>query len=140
MSLPKEGGRSARHLFTGIVWWQRPLARVMWPVTRQAIMKGLKAGANDLPEARNEFERGLDQFDALLADGRRFLIGDRFTRADIALASLISPVAHPAQHPVYPVLPDASVMRQLNAAYGQRPAVRWATAIYRDFRTPQAVA
>lgn len=140
MSLPKEGGRSARHLFTGVVWWQRPLARAMWPITRQAIMKGLKASANDLPEARNEFECGLDRFDALLADGRRFLVGERFTRADIALASLISPVAHPAQHPVYPFIADTSVTRQLNAAYGERPSVRWAKAIYRDFRTLPAAA
>lgn len=136
MTLPAKGGHSARRLFTDAVWWQRPLARLMWPVTRRAIMKGLGATAADLPDARAGLERELDHFDALLQDGRRFLLGDRFTRADIALASLLSPIADPAQHPVYPGLPDSSATEALKAAYGERPCVGWARQIYRDFRSP----
>lgn len=138
MTLPAKGGHSARRLFTDAVWWQRSLARMMWPVTRRAIMKGLGATAADLPEAKAGLERELDHFDALLADGRRFLVGGRFTRADIALASLLSPIADPPQHPVYPGLPDSTATEALKAAYGERPCVRWAGRIYRDFRAPPA--
>ncbi len=134
MTLPGDGGRSARQLFDGVVWWQRPLARLMWPVTRRAIMKGLRAGAGDVAEARVEVESELNHCDAL-ADGRRFLVGDRFTRADIALASLLSPIARPAEHPVYPGAPSSQVTERLHAAYGDRPSLRWARQIYRDFRT-----
>ena len=136
MTLPEEGGRSARRLFDGVIWWQRPLARLMWPITRQAIMRGLRATADDLPEARAELEAALDFCDSLLGDQRRFLVGDRLTRADISLASLISPIARPPEHPVYPHTPSSKVTAQLNAAYGDRPSVRWTTQIYRDFRSP----
>ncbi len=141
MTLSRDGGRSARQLFDGVVWWQRPLARLMWPVTRRAIMRGLRASAGDVAEARAEVESELDHCD-VLADGRRFLVGDRFTRADIALASLLSPIARPAEHPVYPRAPSSRVTEQLHAAYGERPSTRWARRIYRDFRalptTPEA--
>lgn len=135
MTLPNDGGRNARQLFDGVVWWQRPLARLMWPVTRKAIMKGLHASAEDAPAATAGVEEELDHFDALLGDQRRFLVGGRFTRADIALASLLSPIARPPQHPVYPRTPASEVTRQLYEAYGERPCVRWTTALYRDFRT-----
>ena len=136
-TLPTGGGRNARQLFNGVVGWQAPLARLMWPVTRLAIMKGLRATAKDAPEARAELEAELDHWDAQLADQRRFLVGNRFTRADIALASLLSPIARPPEHPVYPGLPNTAVTDQLNAAYGARPCARWATRLYRDFRVPQ---
>lgn len=134
MTLPSEGGRPARQLFDGVVWWQRPLARLMWPVTRKAIMSGLKASAEDLPDAKAALEAELDYCDSLMADGRRFLVGGRLTRADIALASLISPIARPPEHPVYPRTPATDVTEQLNAAYGARPSVAWALALYRDCR------
>lgn len=137
MSLPKQGGKNARQLFDGVVWWQAPLARLMWPVTRKAIMTGLRASAADEPEARRELEAELDFWDAQLADQRRFLVGGCFTRADIALASLLSPIVRPPEHPVYPNMPNTKVTDQLNAAYGKRPCVRWAAQLYRDFRIPE---
>lgn len=135
MTLSTEGGRRARQLFDGVVWWQRPLARLMWPVTRRAIIKGLQAGPEDAQAATAEVEAELDHFDSLLGDKRRFLVGGRFTRADIAVASLLSPIARPAQHPVYPRTPASALTEQLHATYGDRPCVRWATALYRDFRS-----
>lgn len=137
MTLPNEGGRNARRLFDGVIWWQRPLARLMWPATRQAIIKGLHAGAEDVTPARVSVEEELDHFDTLLGDQRRFLVGERFTRADIALASLLSPIARPPQHPVYPRTPASEVTRWLYEAYGERPSVRWTLQVYRDFRSPR---
>lgn len=134
VSLPTEPLAVARQLLRGASWRQTPLAWLMWPVTRRLIMSGLHAKAEDVPQARAGVEKELDHLDERLGDERRFLVGDRLTRADIAVASLISPIARPAQHPVYAAMTPWPTYRTIIEAYSDRPCVRWANDIYRDFR------
>jgi len=63
------------------------------------------------PDARarasGAVERALAELDELLADGRRFLVGARFSAADLALASLLAPmVAAPEYGAWLPALAD----------------------------------
>lgn len=135
-SLGTESRAVAAALFRGAVWWQRPLAPLMWPVSRQAIMRGLKATAADIPDARAALERELDHLDRLVGGKNRFLVGERLGRADIAVASLLSPIIFPAEHPVYGTLPPWQAQRKIIEAYRDRPCARWTAALYRDFRRP----
>lgn len=135
-SLCTEGRAVAAALFRGAVWWQRPLAPLMWPISRRAIMRGLRATAEDIPDARAALERELDHLDRLVSGQNRFLVGDRLGRADIAVASLLSPIIFPAEHPVYGTLPPWQAQRRIMEAYRDRPCVRWTAALYRNFRRP----
>ncbi|NIA70809.1 glutathione S-transferase family protein [Pelagibius litoralis] len=145
MSLATEDRKVAQQLFRGALWWHRPLARLMWPISRQAIMKGLQATAEDVPAARSALERELDYVDELIADGliggrRRFLVGDRFSRADLAVASLLSPIALPPQHPFYRDMPRWDAQQKIAETYQDRPCILWTSRIYRDFRYPGNLA
>lgn len=135
-SLGTEGREVAAALFRGAVWWQRPLAPLMWPISRRAIMRGLRATAEDIPEARAALEKELDHLDRLVGDRHRFLVGECLGRADIAVASLISPIVFPAEHPVYGTLRPWQAQRRIMEAYRDRPCVHWTAALYRDFRRP----
>jgi len=54
----------------------------------------------------------LDWLDSLLADGRQYLSGGRFSRADITVASLLGPCARPEQMKTYhdSVVPRALIV------------------------------
>lgn len=42
------------------------------------------------------------QVGELLADGRNYLVGDKFSAADLTFAALAAPVIQPAEHPIKP--------------------------------------
>lgn len=128
--------RLAQQLFAGTSLGQRSAAWPMWPVTRQLIMRGLRATASDIPHARACVEQELDALDAILSDGRRYLLGGRLTRADIATASLLSPIAMPAHHPVYRDTVRWDALQQTVVAYRDRRCVNWATHLYEHHREP----
>ena len=66
-----------------------------WGLVRQLMMGAMDLGPEQGQESRRIVEDELDWFDGLLADDRRFLLGDRFSRADITAASLLAPLALP---------------------------------------------
>jgi len=130
-------GQMAQDLFRPVAAWQKPLAYLMWPLTRRAIRRGFRASARDLADARDALERELAALDERLADGRRFLLDEGFARVDLALASLLAPLARPAEHPVYPRFTPVAAFRDAIAPWAARPSLRWVRALYRDFRAPQ---
>lgn len=136
MSLGRDHRKIARQLFRGVIWWQQPLARLMWPISRQAIMKGLQASPADIPAARAALEQEMSYLDAMLSGQRRFIVGSRFSRADLTVASLLSPIALPPEHPFYRDMPLWNAQREIAETYRDRPCVRWAAALYRNFRQP----
>lgn len=127
--------RLAQQLFAGTSWRQRSVAWPMWPITCQLIMRGLQATASDIPHARACVEQELDALDAALGD-RSFLLGDRLTRADIATASLLSPIAMPPSHPVYQDTARWDALQQIVVTYQDRHCVNWATHLYEHHREP----
>ena len=75
-----------------------PLARrlgfgVAWPTLRKLMVRGMDLGPGQRKESRDIVERELDWLDGLLADGREYLVGDTFSRADLAAATTSSKLA-----------------------------------------------
>ncbi|MEY4270759.1 MAG: hypothetical protein RLZZ58_1975, partial [Pseudomonadota bacterium] len=70
----------------------------------------------------------------LLADGRRYLTGDHFTRADLTAASLLAPLVNPAEHPTYSGLSMPPALAATIADWQHRPILRWVTRVYAERR------
>jgi glutathione S-transferase len=98
------------------------------------MIKGMDLGPAQGLESRGIVERELDWLDTLLADGRPYLGGNRFSRADITAASLLAPLVAPRQHPTYAaaVFPQAvaATMRE----WAERPALRKVRELYASWR------
>jgi len=77
--------------------WERKLARKLLPMFRLAIGRGLKITPASAERSRQRVESTLAAVSERLADGRRFLVGDRFTAADLTFAALASPLLQPPQ-------------------------------------------
>jgi glutathione S-transferase len=74
-------------------WLMRPMqgfARKRLNISLQAVEAGLE-----------QVRQVLAHTDALLADGRRYLLGDRFTAADLSFACLMAPFTLPRRYGVW---------------------------------------
>lgn len=108
------------------------------PLVRRAFRITPESAERSRLRVREEFAA----VDALLADGRRYLVGGRFSAADLTFAALASPVLLPPQCGApYPALDAAPAtmrdeVRQLRATAAGRFALR----LYVEERAPPSAA
>lgn len=108
------------------------LVRLVGPYIRRYldVTEASVAAAVDL------VDREFDAVAARLADGRRYLLGERFTAADLAFAALASPLVAPPQYGT--PLPQPEVMADAMAAgvrrWRRHPAGAFALRLYAEER------
>lgn len=108
--------------------------RLSWRLIRGLMIRGMDLGPSQRDESRDIVDRELDWLEEMLAGGRQYLVGESFSRADIAAASLLSPVALPAQHPAYAGLETPPRFAADLERWGDRPALAWVRDIYERHR------
>jgi glutathione S-transferase len=86
--------------------WQVALLRGTLPLVRRYLLTALAIDAGTVEESRALLLRFCDRIAATLRDGRRYLVGDRFTAADLTFAALAAPMVGPAEHPIAPLTAD----------------------------------
>ena len=101
---------------------------------RKIMMSRMDLGARQGDESKDLLQGELDWVDSLLADGREYLAGDEFSRADIAVASILAPLAIPAEHPVYHRLQHPPRIANDIASWNQRPCLQWVRKMYAQHR------
>lgn len=109
---------------------QAAVIRVTYPIMRWVFKQKLQIKPKRIELARLRISEALDWLDAQLADGRSFLVGDTFTVADITAASLLAPLACPAQHPVYGEPAYQEGMRAALQEWEGRPGIAWVRQLY----------
>ena len=91
-------------------------------------------------KALEEISATFDQVEAILADGREFLVGDRLTMADIGFAAMAMPAVWPPEFsggtPDLDQLPSA--LRDEILKLRTRPAGQFALKMYRKYRQQSA--
>lgn len=115
-------------------WHQRLVLRLAWARIRRYMIRGMDLGVAQGLESRDIVEAELDWLDNLLADGRAFLLGERFSRVDLTAASLLSPLALPPEHPAYHDLQLPPGIAADLEAWRERPSLRWIRGLYQRFR------
>jgi glutathione S-transferase len=110
------------------------LLTLFWGKVRELMIAGMDLGTTQGQASKAITEHELDWVDNLLGDGRRFLVGNALSRADIAVASLLAPLVLSSQHPTYRNVRHPPGMAQDAAGWQHRPSIRWVRDLYADYR------
>lgn len=127
--------RATRFMLEGAPWYGRPLLALIFPNVRAAMIKHMGINGESARRSEERLLAALARLDGALSD-RRFLVGDRFSRADLTACALLSPVCATGKsdaalsasfpEPVY------ALREQLKA----RPFFDWVKSTYAEFRLP----
>lgn len=123
-----------RHCFT------HPLPRMkqlifslFYPLLRQKIYSTYVTSAAKVEQARREFDAAMCEIESKLKQ-KQYLVGEQFTRADMSVASMLSLLVMPTEHPFpWKEIPDPQT-RAFYDEYRDHPVTEWVTRIYRDHR------
>jgi glutathione S-transferase len=121
-------------LFYRASGWRRLMGTMMWPVSWRVMMRMYDVRPGAAAESRSKLETEFDWLDGKLADGRDYLAGDRFSRADLTVASLLAQLARPKELYAHHGMPGSEALAADVARWSERPVMRWVTAQYRRHR------
>jgi glutathione S-transferase len=120
----------------GVPMWQSVVGGVMWPNVRKRMIELMNARPELVVSLEAELDAELTWFDGRV-EGRRYLVGEAFGRADITAASLLSPLARPRALPIYGKIKLPPNVEAALGRWCERPGLRWVTETYeRERRTP----
>jgi glutathione S-transferase len=125
--------------------WQRALLRVMAPLLRLAVRRMLGVTPGRAVVALERTRQAFDEVDSLLADGRRYLLGDELSFADITFASLAALAVVPPEFAGRSLRSGGFAIEDLDAGwraevedFRRRPAGQFVLRLYREERLVQA--
>lgn len=110
--------------------------RVAYPLFAGLISKLLHLSESSAAAALDQIRAIAKTVDGRLADGRRYLVGDRFSLSDMSFAEALAPLVLPANNGA--ALPTLAEMppplQSLYAELRAQPAGQFALRIYQDYR------
>jgi glutathione S-transferase len=120
----------------GIPRWESLFFRAAGPLVDVSIRHYLGIDATAAQAARARIEQAFDEVAERLSDGRRFLLGERFTSADLTFAALAAPMLLPVRYGS-PLPPPAAMPPQFAQEverFRAHPAGIFADRLYSEER------
>lgn len=90
----------------GVPRWQAAVAPLCYPLLKAFINRKLAISAANVSAGLECVRTVIKRIDALLSDGRPYLVGARFTAADLTLACMMAPFLMPPEYGVRLPQPD----------------------------------
>ncbi len=102
----------------------------------QGMRRSMRIDDAGVARSRVKIAAVLDDTDALLADGRPFLVGDRFSAADLTLAALLGPAVYAPEYgcPLPPWYRLPAAARAEIEGFQARPTGRFALRMFQRER------
>lgn len=112
-------------------WYGRPIMPIIYPLLSRDMRRLMMIEPRAVKLAQQRLEKAIDKIDTHLKN-RRFMVGDRFTRADIAVASMLAPLCKIRKFgvewpTVYPE-PLETIAASLSEQLG------WVEQLYQNYR------
>lgn len=120
----------------GVPGWQKLLFPIVFPQMKSIVSKRFQITETSRREAYREIERVFERVDQVLADGRKYLLGDRLTAVDLTFAALAAPILQPLEHHIPPSPIEVAPLRiqdDIRACRASR-AGEFGLRLYREHR------
>ncbi len=118
----------------GVPFFERALFPILFPVTRSFAQRKLNINPESAAQAYDKIQSIFEQVNKLLSDGRTYLVGDKFSAADLTFATLAAPAVQPSEYPMrsisYQDLPR-KLVSEINA-FRKTPAGDFVLRLYRE--------
>lgn len=118
----------------GVPRWQAAIAPLCYPLLKTYITRHLRITPERVGAGLETSRRVIAKVDAALGDGRPYLVGDRFTAADLTLASMMAPFLMPREYGVRLPRPD-EVSEPMRAIIEEMRGTRAGEHALRMYRT-----
>jgi glutathione S-transferase len=120
----------------GVPAWEARAISILWPLAARWGRRDMGIRPDTVTVERDNVRRELDEVADLLADGRPYLCGERFTAADLTFASLAAAVVVPPEYGVRLPQPDElpEHMARDVIAFREHPAGAYALKLFRTER------
>lgn len=115
---------------------EKILGKPFLPLLRKAIRKGLKVDQKGVERSRQQLRAACEEVEKALSDGRRYLLGNHFTAADLSFAALSAPLSLPPEYgsPIPSLEQFPPEARAEIEAFRSSVAGQFALRIYREHR------
>ncbi len=120
----------------GVPIWEKLLFPILFPKMKSIVIDRFDITKTSAAESYQEIAGVFDRVSQLLADGRRYLLGDRFSAIDITFAALAAPILQPLQQHILPP-PLDSLPPQMQTDISNcrsTPAGEFGLRLYREDR------
>jgi glutathione S-transferase len=86
----------------GVPFWEKLLFPIVFPKAVPIVRQSFDITATSAAESYQKIEQVFDRVNQILADGRKYLLGDRFSAIDITFAALAAPILQPLEQQIAP--------------------------------------
>jgi glutathione S-transferase len=120
----------------GVPFWQKLLFPLIFPKIEPIVRESFKITATSAAESYQDIIGVFDRVTEVLADGRKYLLGDKFSAIDITFAALAAPILQPLEQHISPP-PLDSLPTQMQADIRNcrsTPAGEFGLRLYREHR------
>jgi glutathione S-transferase len=120
----------------GVPFWQKLLFPLIFPKIEPIIRESFKITPTSAAESYQEIIGVFDRVTEVLSDGRKYLLGDRFSAIDITFAALAVPILQPPEQ-YTPSTPLDLLPAQMQADIHNcrsTPAGEFGLRLYREHR------
>ncbi|MCW8933216.1 MAG: glutathione S-transferase family protein [Gammaproteobacteria bacterium] len=123
-----------RHCFTHPMNRSRQIVfSLFYPILRNKIYKTYVVSSAQVEQAKHEFDVAVCELENRLKQ-RQYLLGEQFTRADLSVASMLSLLVMPPEHPFpWQEIPDQQT-KTFFETFQDHPVSDWVRKMYRDHR------
>uniref|UniRef100_A0A7S3GCI4 Glutathione S-transferase n=1 Tax=Palpitomonas bilix TaxID=652834 RepID=A0A7S3GCI4_9EUKA len=115
---------------------QKRMAKIMMPMIKGVVKGALKVNEKETTKSIERLNSLLDKADKAIEEGDGYLVGGKFTAADLSFASLMAPIIFPpefdAKMPQPEDLPDQ--FRKVVEEYRSRPSGKHCLRIFSSYR------
>jgi glutathione S-transferase len=120
----------------GVPFWEKLLFPIVFPKAVPIVRKNFDITETSAAESYREIERVFDRVNQVLADGRKYLLGDQFSAIDITFAALAAPILQPLEQQIAPPSLESFPAQMQTDIHNCRttPAGELGLRLYREHR------